>query len=274
LGKEEGTGYSILTRMTRLGPVVQIGAPEELIPGEKPRYANLKPGQSIDTIEMEEAMKLFELPKILGDYRAQEVAVGTGRYGPYVRFGEKFISIPKGEDPLSVNMERAMELILEREKIDAPVASYKGLPITKGTGRFGPFIKWNELFINVPKKYDLETLTPEQMHELIEVKMEKEANRFIQNWPDEKISIENGRWGAFIRFKKDMLKLPRVDGQKMSAEDAAVLSLEEVKKMIEEQVPDAFAKKAPAKKAAAKKAPAKKAAAPKKASAVATKPKK
>jgi len=273
LGKEEGTGYSILTRMTRLGPVVQIGAPEELIPGEKPRYANLKPGQSIDTIEMEEAMKLFELPKILGDYRAQEVAVGTGRYGPYVRFGEKFISIPKGEDPLSVNMERAMELILEREKIDAPVASYKGLPITKGTGRFGPFIKWNELFINVPKKYDLETLTPEQMHELIEVKMEKEANRFIQNWPDEKISIENGRWGAFIRFKKDMLKLPRVDGQKMSAEDAAVLSLEEVKKMIEEQVPDAFAKKAPA-KAAAKKAPAKKAAAPKKASAAATKPKK
>jgi DNA topoisomerase I len=89
--------------------------------------------------------------------------------------------------------------------------------------------------------------------------MEKEANRFIQNWPDEKVSIENGRWGPFIRFKKDMLKLPRLDGKKMEAEDAALLSLEEVKKIIEEQVPDAFAKKAPVKKAPAKKAAAKKA---------------
>ena len=193
----------------------------------------------------------------MGDYKGQEVAVGTGRYGPYVRFGEKFISIPKGEDPLSVSIDRAMELILEKEKIDAPVASYKGFPITKGTGRFGPFIKWNDTFINVPKKYNLDTLTPEEMHELIEAKMEKEANRFIQNWPDEKVSIENGRWGPFIRFKKDMLKLPRLDGKKMEAEDAALLTLEEVKKIIEEQVPDAFAKKAPVKKAAAKKAPAK-----------------
>jgi DNA topoisomerase-1 len=257
LGKEEGTGYSVLTRMTRLGPVVQIGTPEELIPGEKPRYANLKPGQSIDTIEMAEAMKLFELPKILGDFKGQEVAVGTGRYGPYVRFGEKFISIPKGEDPLGVTMERARELIEEKEKVDAPVASYKGFPITKGSGRFGPFIKWNDTFINVPKKYNLDTLTPEQMHELIEAKMDKEANRYIQNWPDEKISIENGRWGPFIRFKKEMLKLPRLDGQKMDAEGASNLSLEAVKKIIEEQMPDAFAQKAPAKKASATKKPAK-----------------
>jgi DNA topoisomerase-1 len=184
------------------------------------------------------------------------VVVGAGRFGPYVRFDEKFISIPRNEDPLELKMERAVELILEKEKADAPAATYKGLPVTKGSGRFGPFIKWNELFINVPKKYSLETLTPEQMHELIEAKLEKESNRFIQQWPEEKIAIENGRWGPFIRFKKEMINLPKVDGQKMSEEQAAALSLEAVKKMIEEKIPDAFAVKE--KKAAAKKASAKK----------------
>jgi DNA topoisomerase I len=261
LGKDQATGQTVITRMTRNGPVVQIGLPEELIPGEKPRYGNLKPGQSIETINFEEAMDLFKLPKTLGQYRDQDVVIGAGRFGPYVRFDEKFISIPRHEDPLELKMERAIELILEKEKADAPAATYKGLPVTKGSGRFGPFIKWNELFINVPKKYSLETLTTEQIHELIEAKLEKEASRFIQQWADEKIAIENGRWGPFIRFKKEMINLPKVDGQKMSEEQAAALSLEAVKKMIEEKIPDAFAakeKKAAAKKAPAKKAPAKK----------------
>ncbi len=262
LGKDPTTGQTVITRMTRNGPVVQIGLPEELIPGEKPRYGNLKPGQSIETINFEEAMDLFKLPKTLGQYRGQDVVVGAGRFGPYVRFDEKFISIPRTEDPLELKMERAVELILEKEKADAPAATYKGLPVTKGSGRFGPFIKWNELFINVPKKYSLETLTPEQMHELIEAKLEKESNRFIQQWPEEKIAIENGRWGPFIRFKKEMINLPKVDGQKMSEEQATALSLEAVKKMIEEKIPDAFAvkeKKPTVKKAATKTATAKKA---------------
>ena len=129
----------------------------------------------------------------------------------------------------------------------------KQLPVQKGKGRFGPFIKWNGLFINVPKAYNFEQLSQKDINELIEKKIEKESNRFIQQWPEEKIAIENGRWGPFIRFGKDMLKLGNNPGtkQKYTAEELASISLEDVKKLIVAQVPDAFEpkkKKAPAKK--------------------------
>lgn len=242
LGKDPQSGQTVLTRMTRLGPVVQIGAQEELKEGEKPRYANLQPGQSMETITYEEAMRLFALPKTLGNYKGEEVAVGVGRYGPYVRYGEKFISIPRGEDPLSVTLERAAELIRAKQEEDAPVATYKGLPVTKGKGRFGPFLKWNDLYVNIPRRYNFDQITPEQAHELIEQKLEKEANRFIQKWEDEKIAIENGRWGAFIRFKKKIIKLPKIDGEKVTPEMAKELTLEQVKEFILAEIPDAFGK--------------------------------
>ncbi len=140
---------------------------------------------------------------------------------------------------------------------------YDGKPVTKGKGRFGPFIKWEGMFINVPRRYDFDALKQADINELIEAKVKKEANRFIQQWPEEKIAVENGRWGPFIRFGKKMVKMGRkADESKYSAEEAAAISLDEIKKMIEAEIPGAFAKKE--KKPAAKKAAAKKAA-PKKA---------
>ncbi|HMQ49550.1 MAG TPA: type I DNA topoisomerase [Saprospiraceae bacterium] len=250
LGVDPETGRTVITRMSRLGPVIQIGKPEELEEGEKPRYANLQPGQSMETISFDEAIKLFQLPKEIGTYKGQDLVIGVGRFGPYVRFGEKFVSIPKGEDPLSLSYERAVELVKAKEEEDAPSGTYKGLPITKGKGRFGPFIKWNDMFINVPSRFKLDELTLEQMHELIEKKMEKEATRYIHNWEAEKISVENGRWGPYIKFKKKLINFPRVDGQKVTSESAAEMSLEQIKTIIEAEIPDAFASK---KKAAAAK---------------------
>jgi DNA topoisomerase I len=148
----------------------------------------------------------------------------------------------------SQRIARAVELYDEKRKAEAPIFTYNGLPITKGTGRFGPFIKWNDMFINVPRRYALETLTLDQAAELIEAKNDKEANRFIHNWTAEKITVENGRWGPFIRFGKHMLNIKR-DGKKMTSEEATTLTLEEVKKMVEAEVPDAFVVK---KKAAGK----------------------
>ncbi|MCB9080736.1 MAG: type I DNA topoisomerase [Lewinellaceae bacterium] len=255
LGKDPETGYSVLTRMTRLGPVVQIGQPDELIKDEKPRYSNLQAGQSIETITFEEAMKLFQLPRTMGTYQGEEIAIGVGRYGPYVRFGEKFISIPKGEDPLTITKERTLELIKLKEAEDAPVGTYKGFPITQGKGRFGPFLKWNDMFVNIPRKFDPNHLTLEEMVELIQAKESKEANRFIHQWNSEGISVENGRWGPFIRFKKKILNFPRKDGEKVTAEDAAELSLDAIKAIIEAEIPDAFKKKAAAKKKPAAKKP-------------------
>jgi DNA topoisomerase-1 len=243
LGKDPTSGKTVIARMTRFGkPAVQIGAKDELIGDEKPRFANLNPGQSIETITLEEALKLFTLPKTLGEFQGKEVALGSGRFGPYVRFGEQFISIPRGEDPLSLPLERAIELIREKQQADAPIGNYQGFPITKGKGRFGPFIKWNDLFINVPKKYNLDTLTSAQAHELIAAKVDKEANRYIQNWEKENISIENGRWGPYIRFKKNSVTLPKINGKKATQEDAAAMTLEEVKEIIEAALPGSFKK--------------------------------
>ncbi len=244
LGTDPETGRTVLTRLSRLGPVVQIGAPDELEEDEKPQYASLPHDQSIETITFEQAMKLFQLPRNLEPYKGKELVIGRGRYGPYVRFDEKFISIPREEDPFTLSRERAVELVDQKLKEEAPVATYKGLPITKGKGRFGPFLKWNDMFVNVPRKYDFNNLSMEEMFELIQKKEEKEANRYIHQWPDETISVENGRWGPFIRFKKKSIKIPKKeDGQRITSEEAAEMSLEDVKKIIQAEIPDAFKKK-------------------------------
>ncbi len=249
-------GKPITARMGRYGPMVQIGAQND---EEKPKFAKLKNSQSIETITLEEAIDLFKLGASLGEYEGQDITVNIGRFGPYVKFGDQFISIPKGEDAAAVDLQRAIEIIHAKKVEDAPIATYNEKPVTKGKGRFGPFIKWNDLFINIPKAYNFDTLTQQDCNELIEKKIEKEANRFIQQWPTDKISIENGRWGPFIRFGKKMLKLVgKGAAGKFTSEELAVLSLEEVKKMILVQEPKAFDKAPAKKKAVAKKAAVKK----------------
>ncbi|NNE27456.1 MAG: type I DNA topoisomerase [Saprospiraceae bacterium] len=235
LGKDPESGHTVLAQMTRFGPVVQIGTREEVGEEGKPKFANLKPGQSIETIEYEEAMELFKLPVTVGDYEGKEVIVNAGRFGPYVKFDDKFISLSKGEDPMSVSLERAIELIEAKRKEDAPIGTYKGQDITKGKGRFGPFLKWNEMFINIPKRMDPDNLSVEEINGLIEAKIEKEANRYIRQWTDEKIALENGRWGPFIRFKKKSFKLPKKeDGEKFTSEELKDVELDQVKKWLKE----------------------------------------
>ncbi|MCZ2460416.1 MAG: type I DNA topoisomerase [Chitinophagales bacterium] len=273
LGVDKATGKKVIARMGRFGPMVQLGDSDN--ENEKPRYAGLRRGQSIETITFDEAMELFKLPVTLGEHDGKEVSVNAGRFGPYIKWGEQFISLPKGQDPLDVDMERAIEIIEHKLKADAPVSFYKDLPVTKGKGRFGPYIKWNDMFINVPKAYNFDALTQKDIEELIEKKIAKEANRYIQNWPEEKISIENARWGPIIKFGKKIVKIPKKTAdEKYTAEELATLSLDEIKKMIEAEIPEAFTKKkaktgktATAKTPAAKKATAKKKTATKKAKA-------
>ena len=261
LGIDPETGKKISVRIGRYGPFVQIGESSENDEDEKPRYASLRSGQMIESITLAEALDLFKLPFQLENYQGKELSVGVGRFGPYIKWGDSFISLPKGEDPLSVNLERAIELINEKNIAEAPVAEFQGLPVTKGKGRFGPFIKWNNLFINVPVRYNFDKLNQADIEDLISKKIEKESNRFIQQWPEEKIAIENGRWGPFIRFGKQMLKLGKnpQSKDKYTAEELAEISIESVKKLITEQIPDAFSsksgktvKKAPAKKSKTK----------------------
>ena len=266
LGKDPLTKKNVYVRIGRFGPLVQIGESDD----PEKKFASLRKDMRLETVTFEDAMELFKLPKTVGSYKGKELVIGIGRFGPYVKWGEQYVSIPRGEDPMKVEEERAVELVKQKEAADAPIAHYKNVPVTKGKGRFGPFIKYGDIFINVPRAYDFDNLSQNDIAELVDKKLEKEANRYIKQWPEEKISLENGRWGPFIRFGKAMLKITRGDKQeKLTPEDVAELTLDKVKAMIEAQVPGAFDKKgskAPAKKSKAPskatKAPAKKTKAP------------
>jgi DNA topoisomerase-1 len=242
LGKDPKTGKPVSVRLGKFGPMAQIGDAED----ENKQFASLRTEQNIGNISLEEALKLFLLPKNLGIYKGEEVEVSNGRFGPYVRFGSTFISLPKGEEPLDVSLVRAQELIEDKLKADAPIATYKGEGVQKGVGRFGPFIKWNGLFINVSKKYNFDNLSQSDIESLIEDKLQKDIDKVLHNWEEEGILVEKARWGRSV-ITKGNLKI------ELSKDvDATKLTLAEVQEMI--------AKKTPAKKAAVKKAPAKKAA--------------
>ncbi|MDR7371747.1 type I DNA topoisomerase [Flavobacterium aquidurense] len=251
LGKD-ADGRQVSVRLGKFGPMAQIGEADD----EDKKFASLMADQNIGNITLEDALNLFLLPKNLGEYKGEEVEVSNGRYGPYVRHGSVFISLPRGEDPLAVTKERAQELIDEKALADAPIAIYKGESVQKGVGRFGPFIKWNGLFVNVSKKYNFDNLSQAEVEELIEDKLQKNIDKVLHNWEDEGILVEKARWGRSV-ITKGKIKI------ELSKDvDAAKLTLAEVQEMIAKKTP---AKKTPAKKATtAKKAPAKKTAAKKK----------
>jgi len=251
LGKD-ADGRQVSVRLGKFGPMAQIGEADD----EDKKFASLMSDQNIGNITLEEALNLFLLPKNLGEYKGEEVEVSNGRYGPYVRHGSVFISLPKGEDPLSLSKERAQELIDEKAIADAPIAVYKGEGVQKGVGRFGPFIKWNSIFINVSKKYNFDNLSQQEIEELIEDKLKKNIDKVLHNWEDEGILVEKARWGRSV-ITKGKIKI------ELSKDvDATKLTLAQVQEMIAAKTP---AKKTPAKKATtAKKAPAKKTAAKKK----------
>ena len=233
LGTDPESGRQVSVRLGRFGPMVQIGTVDD---DEKPQFASLLPDQSIGTITFEEAMTLFELPRKLGVYEGEEVEANVGRYGPYVRFGKKFISLAKGESAFDVDMDRAIELIKEKQKADAPIATYEGKDVTKGKGRFGPFIKWDGMFINVNKKYDFDNLSEGDIAELIEAKKKKEAEKVVQEWPEEKIRIEKARWGRHNIIKG------KVKVEISKDVDATRVTLEEAQALLEKKSPKKKAK--------------------------------
>ncbi|MBL4652760.1 MAG: type I DNA topoisomerase [Flavobacteriales bacterium] len=233
LGKDPKTGEPVVARIGKFGAMIQIGDGEDDV---KPRFAGLQKGMTLSSVTFEEAMKLFDFPKTIGQFEGDEVVVAHGRFGPYVKVKEMFVSIPRDEDISSVDIERAIELIKEKLQADAPVAEYEGLPVQKGTGRFGPFIKWNSMFINVSKKYDFDNLSQNEIIELIEIKKRKEIDKYIHRWDDKGISLQKARWGRFNIIKgKIKIELPKGT----NVED---MTLADVEKIIEDRAPKKKAK--------------------------------
>ena len=222
LGVDPKSGRQLSVRLGKFGAMAQIGTVDD---EEKPLFASLHPDQQLAKITFEEALDLFKLPMQLGEYDAEVVEVNNGRYGPYVRHGKSFISLPKGKNPLTTSLDEAIALIEEKRLADAPIATYEELPVTKGVGRFGPFIKWNGWFINVSKKYDYDALTEVDIATLIEDKKKKEAERIVKNWEDEGVRIEKARWGRhnLIKGKLKVELSKDVDVSKMTLTQAMAL---------------------------------------------------
>jgi len=228
LGTDPKTGRQLSVRLGKFGPMAQLGTVED---EDKPLFASIPESHSLSKITYEEALDLFKLPATLGDYEGNPVQTNNGRFGPYVLHNKVFASLPKGTNPLSVTLEEAIEFIEKKRKDDAPIAQYEDQDVTKGKGRFGPFIKWNGWFINVSKKYDFDNLSASDLETLIEDKKKKEAERVVCVWEEEGIRIEKARWGRHHLIKgKTKIELNKT----FKVQD---LSLEEVVALLDKKKP-------------------------------------
>jgi DNA topoisomerase-1 len=219
LGVDPRSGRTVKVRLGKFGPVAQIGDPDE---EEKPIFASLGPNQQLENITFEETMQLFEMPKTLGIYQEEEIVVNNGRFGPYLKHKGVFVSLPKGMLPSEVDLESAQQLIDEKQKADAPIYMHNDLPVTKGVGRFGPYLKWSGLFINVNKKYDFDNLSNQDITTLIEDKIQKEKDKIIHDWDEAGIRVEKARWGRhhIIRGKQKVEIGKEVDAVKLTLAQA------------------------------------------------------
>ncbi|MDH5379500.1 MAG: type I DNA topoisomerase [Cyclobacteriaceae bacterium] len=175
LGVDPKTGKQVITRMGRFGPLVQIGEISEDENDEKPKFAGLRSDQLMENITLEDALELFKLPRTLGEYEEKVVVAGIGRFGPFIRHDSKFISITGEDDPHSIELDRAIEMIKEKREKDANmlIIDFEGTDIQVLNGRYGPYIKAGKKNVKIPKGKKPEELTLEECKELAAAAPEK-----------------------------------------------------------------------------------------------------
>ncbi len=164
LGTDPKDGQPLVARFGQYGPYIQKGE------GEKKQYASLAPGQLIESITLEEALKLFELPRTVGQHEGIDIVCTKGRFGPYIKYGDKNVSLPRGTDPLKVDLETCVKLIEEslNKKTGGIIAEFKDSDIQVIDGNYGPYIKHAGSNYKIPKGTDASALTEEKCKEIIE----------------------------------------------------------------------------------------------------------
>jgi DNA topoisomerase I len=180
LGEDTASGKPVSVRIGRFGPVVQIGTADD---EEKPRFASLRSNQRMDSITLEEALDLFNLPRKPGSFEEKDVTVAIGRFGPYIRHDNKFVSIPKTLDPLSITLEECIQLIESKREADSKklIKTFEGeITIQILNGRFGPYILKEGNNYRIPKTTDPNTLTLDDCLKLIKDQGEKPAKKAAQ----------------------------------------------------------------------------------------------
>lgn len=209
LGDDPVTGRKVSVRIGKYGPYAQLGEAEE---EEKPRYANLLKGQLIESISLDEALALFKLPREVGFFEDKPIIISIGKYGPYIKFDEKYFNLIPSDDPYTVDEERAIEIINQKRAAESSdsLGEFEGNPVTKGKGRFGPYVKHDGKYYSLKKGISLETITLEEGIEVIKAKREAEANKVIKEFAENSnVKIQNGRYGPYISFGKRNIKIPK-----------------------------------------------------------------
>lgn len=175
LGIDPKSGKKVSVRLGKFGPIAQLTSDEE---GSKPTYAGLQKGQLLETITLEEALRLFQLPRAIGQYEGKELATAIGRFGPYIRFGSEFVSMKKDvDDPYTVTQDRAIELIEEKRKKDREKLIKDFGTVQVLNGRFGPYLAFDGANYKIPKGTDKDTLTLEACMEIISKQPNKPATQ-------------------------------------------------------------------------------------------------
>jgi DNA topoisomerase-1 len=210
LGIHPVNGRQMSVRMGKFGPFVQIGVKDD---EEKLIYASLQQGQSIETVTIENALKLFELPREVMVYEGEAVIAGIGRFGPYLKRGEKYFNVEKGTDLTEMTVEECEAILKEAlsgTQFPLHITDYNGVALEVNKGRFGPYIKYQGQFISIPKGQTPETVTAEQAVALVEAKMAGAAAAILKTFTeDANIQILNGRYGPYIKSGKDNVPIPK-----------------------------------------------------------------
>jgi DNA topoisomerase-1 len=205
LGKDPETGKQVIVRLGKFGPIVQIGHQDD---EEKPRYASLRNGHRMDTITFEQAMELFNLPRSLGAHEGTEVIVNIGRFGPYIKYRDEYVSLPKNEDPHTISLERVKE-ILNGPRLPKVLGKFQDEDIVAAKGRFGPYVKYKNIFASLGKGEDPLCITLERAIELVTAKEKKELEKIIKSWgEDSRVRVVNGRYGPRIQSGRKFFRIP------------------------------------------------------------------
>ena len=178
LGEDPESGRPVFVKIGRFGPVAQIGAADEEV---KPRFAQLRQGMSLETVSLEEVLELFRLPRELGEFEGEALSVGAGKFGPYIKFGKTYVSVPKDMDPLSVSLDDAVRIITEKRETEAKkfikaFDEHEGLQVLNG--RYGPYIAYEGKNYKIPDNVEPADLSAEACFKIIEIqKMKKETKK-------------------------------------------------------------------------------------------------
>ncbi len=215
LGVDPETGKKVFAKIGKFGPYLQVG---EATDEDKPTFVSIKKGTLISNMNFDEALSILKGPKLpleLGLHEGNPIVVNEGRYGPYILYNGKYTNLEKGEDPLLITKERAIEIIETKKtgvegELPREMAEFESLPVVINKGRFGPYIKHGTTYYNIPKTEDPFTIDDAKVAQMIIEAKQVAANKIIREYPEnDKVKVLNGRYGPYIQMGKRNVKIPK-----------------------------------------------------------------